>query len=205
MSVSSLRCSILLGAAVLSLLGACAGPAASARATTPRSRPEDRGDRDAAVVHFGERAWAALRAGAPERLLYDDLDLRELLDTAGATRLSARRLAAGPRLGVTVDLEALLGSAEYAGICLQGARDEEPGGVLGLRRGGWVFDRALLIGRRPGGRRIATWIEGTFLFTDAGFGALDLERVETPRWEHSDLEIAPCDVAVRNDLPEAAR
>lgn len=188
------------------LMAACAGPAASsARPTTPRTRPQDRSDRDAALVRFGERAWAALRAGAPERLLYDDLDLRQLLDTAGATRLSARRLAAGPRLGVTVDLEALLESADYAGICLQGARDEEAGGVLGLRGDGWVFDRALLIGRRPGGRRIATWIEGTFLFTDAGFGALDLERVETPRWEHSDLEIAPCDVAIRSDLPEAAR
>ncbi len=43
------------------------------------------------------------------------------------------------------------------------------------------------------------------MFSDAGFGALDLERVETPRWEHSDLELAPCDMAIRNDLPEAAR
>lgn len=154
---------------------------------------------------FGRRAWAALREGEPERLLYDDLDLRALLDTAGATRLSARRITLTQRLGSTADFPALLASAEYAGICLQGARDEEPGGVLGLRTEAWIFDRALVIGRRPGGRRIASWVEGTFVFTDSGFGALDLERVEAPRWEHSDLELAPCDLAIRNDLPENAR
>lgn len=192
-------------AAIVLLAGACGGPTVETRPTTPRPPPAEREARDAAIVRFGERAWAALSAGEPERLLYDDLDLRQLLDTAGATRLSARRLGAGPRLGLMIDLPTLLENAEYAGICLQGAREEPAGGVLGLRDDGWVFDRALVIGRRPSGRRIASWLEGTFVFTDTGFGALDLERVETPRWEHSDLEIAPCDHAVRNDLPEAAR
>jgi hypothetical protein len=77
--------------------------------------------------------------------------------------------------------------------------------VLGLQADGWIFDRFLLIGRRPSGRRIAAWVEGVFVYTDAGFTALDLERVEEPRWEHSDLEIAPCDLSIRNDLPERAR
>lgn len=187
-------------------LAGCGGSAAPAHPTTPRAPPAERQARDAAIARFGERAWAALLAGAPERLLYDDLDLRRLLDASGATRLSARRLGAGTRIGgVSADLPAMLRSAEYAGICVQGAREEPAGGVLGLRENGWVFDRALVIGRRPGGRRIASWLEGTFLFTDAGFGALEIERVEAPRWEHSDLELAPCDLAVRRDLPERAR
>ncbi len=201
-----LRCAIAFTACALAAcaLPSCGGGAAT-RPTTVRPTPTDREVRDRAIAAFGERAWSAMLAGAPERLLYDDLDLRVLLDASVATRLSARRLTLGQRVSPSSDTPALLESAEYAGICLQGARDEPAGGVLGLRGEGWVFDRALVIGTRPGGRRIAAWIEGTFLFTDAGIGALDLERVEEPRWEHSDLELAPCDLAVRHDLPESAR
>jgi hypothetical protein len=83
------------------------------------------------------------------------------------------------------------------------ARAKSPAAVWWASR--WTIERVLVIGIRPGGRRIAAWIEGTFVYTDAGIGALDLERVEQPRWEHSDLELAPCDFAIRNDLPEHAR
>lgn len=186
-------------------LAACASSAPVTRPTTAVTAPVARSEREQAIVAFGQRAWEALRAGAPSRLLYDDLDLRELMEPAGATRFSARRASLGTRVGSTVDFESLLAEAQYAGICLQGAREEDAGTVLGLRARGWVFDRALIIGRRSGGRRIAAWIEGTFVFTDAGFGALDIERVEAPRWEHSDLELAPCDMAIRDDLPEGAR
>lgn len=190
---------------IIALVAGCGGAAVEARPTTTLAPPAERAARDRAMDELGRRAWSALAAGAPERLLFDDLDLRSLLDTAAATRLSARRATLSQRIGETTDFTTLLSSAEYAGICLQGARAEPPGGVLGLRNEAWIFDRALVIGRRPSGRRIASWIEGTFVLTDAGFGALDLERVETPRWEHSDLELAPCDLAVRNDLPERAR
>lgn len=183
-------------------LVACGGGGAPlSRPTTALAAPDAREDRNAAIDAFGQRAWGALVSRAPSRLLYDELDLRELLDAAGATRFSARR-GSSVRIGGGV---VALDSARYAGICLQGAREEPANGVLGLRSRGWVFDRALVIGTRPGGRRVAAWLEGVFVFTDAGFGALDLERVEEPRWEHSDLELAPCDLAVRNDLPEAAR
>jgi hypothetical protein len=185
--------------AVATLVLACGG--ASTRATVPLPAPDSRAARDTAIEAFGRRAWAALAEGRPGRLLYDDVELRALLDPAGATRFSARRLSLGSRVGATGELSARLASAEYAGICLQGARVEDAGGVLGLERPAWVFDRALVIGRRPGGQRIASWIEGSFVLSDAGFGALDLERVEAPRWEHSDLEIAPCDHAVRDDQP----
>ena len=102
------------------------------------------------------------------------------------------------------NLRSLLATAEYAGICLQGAREAPADGPLGLEMPGWVFDRFLLIGLRVPGQRLATWLEGVFLYTDAGFFALDLERVEEPRWEHSDLEIAPCDLSIRGDLPAIA-
>lgn len=148
---------------------------------------------------LGERAWQAMLASEPQRLLLDDLDLRRVLQPASATRFTARRASMERRLGPLEDLAPMFSRAEYTGLCLQGARAEPAASVLGLRDDGWIFERMLLIGRQPGGRRVAAWIEGTFVLTDTGFQALDLERVERPRWEHSDLEIAPCDLSVRAD------
>jgi hypothetical protein len=188
------------------LAAACGAASTTAtRPTTCLRAPGDTAIRRRAIDDFGRRAWDAMRAGEPQRLLFDELDLRALLDTAGSTRITAHRLSLTARLGSTADFPTLLASAEYAGVCLQGAREESGGGVVGLAHDGWTIDRVLVIGIRPGGRRIAAWIEGTFVYTDAGIGALDLERVEQPRWEHSDLELAPCDFAIRNDLPEHAR
>lgn len=145
-------------------------------------------------------------AGRPTDLLYGDGDLEVLLADDAMARVAARRLALPDRLGIEpVRLSHPLESAEYAGICLQGARAEPPGGPLRLLSEAWVVDRVLVIGRRPTGRRIAAWLEGVFVYSDTGFAAIDLERVEEPRWEHSDLEIAPCDLSIRNDLPEIAR
>ena len=52
------------------------------------------------------------------------------------------------------------------------------------------------ISARLGGRRVASWVEGAFVYTREGFRALDLTRVEVPRWEHADLELAACDMEV---------
>lgn len=200
------RLRLVVCGALLALL-ACGGGAVlpERRPTTPLPLPDDREARSAAIDTFGRRAWQALAAGEPTRMLVDELVLRTLLDRTGASRLSALRPAIERRIGDRTDAIPLLANASYSGICLQGAREEPRGGVLGLRATAWVFDRALVIGTRADGRRIAAWLEGTFVFTDAGFEALDLERVEQPRWEHSDLELAPCDLAIRNDLPERAR
>ena len=89
--------------------------------------------------------------------------------------------------------------ARYGGVCLQDARVERSGPPFGLRESGWVFDRALVVGvtsEGPEGRRVAAWVEGTFVYTTEGFGAISIVRVERPRWEHSDLELAPCDMEV---------
>ncbi|MBX3272510.1 MAG: hypothetical protein KF729_19785 [Sandaracinaceae bacterium] len=190
-----------------SLAAGCGGAEAVRRPTTPSVIPEAAAERQRAVDAFGEHAWGALSAGTPSSLLFADRDLEVLLQGAALQRFAARRLAPGGRDGGIEPgrLRAALASATYAGICVQGARSEEAAGLLGLVADGWVFDRLLLIGRQPSGRRIAAWIEGTFVYSDAGFGALALERIEEPRWEHTDLEIAPCDVAIRNDLPAIAR
>ena len=147
-----------------------------------------------------------MASGHPTRLLIHDSALPLLLDRPGVQRIAAHRLALADRLAVAPErLSGPLASATYAGICLQGARSVGVGDPPGLAQPGWVFDRVLIIGRRSSGQRVAAWLEGVFLYTDVGFGAIDLERVEEPRWEHSDLEIAPCDLAIREDLPEIAR
>ncbi|MFK7991441.1 MAG: hypothetical protein AB8I08_35825 [Sandaracinaceae bacterium] len=193
---------------VLSCLavGGCAGASqegVQGDATSPSRcspAPVEAAARRATIDDVGRRAWAAMLASEPQQLLLDDLDLHTLLDSGSATRFAARRGSLERRLGPLEDLSPMLSRAEYAGLCLQGARDEPASGVLGLTQSGWIFERLLLIGQQPGGRRVAAWIEGTFVLTDQGFYALDLERVEQPRWEHSDLEIAPCDLSIRGDL-----
>lgn len=148
------------------------------------------------MSELGRRLYDLLRRGEPERLLVGDAALGRLVDEGSATQLRALRAGTGARLQVDPARFRILGSARYAGVCLQGARQEPAGGPLGLRADGWVFERVLVVGSQPGGRRVASWIEGAFLFTDAGFGALALTRVEPPRWEHSDLELASCDMEV---------
>lgn len=201
--------SAFLTAPLIVLLAACGGTQAGGGETAGPTRcvslPDDEGARHDAVDALGHRVWAAMSEASPEDLLYDDLALRILLSPTAATRFAARRISFSERIGSSANFASLISNAAYAGVCLQGARSEEAGGVLGLEEDGWVFDRLLLIGRRQDGQRLAAWIEGLFLYSDAGFFALDLERVEEPRWEHSDLEIAPCDLAIRNDLPQIAR
>ncbi|MDQ3037815.1 MAG: hypothetical protein M3Y87_35805 [Myxococcota bacterium] len=187
-------CSLLL--ACLSVSGTACGGSRARSATTPLPMPADVASRHAAMDAFGRRLHAALAAGRPIDVLLGDDELRVLLAGSAATRVAAHRAAIGMRVGDdTARLTLALEGTEYLGVCLQDARDEPDGATLGLRAPGWVFGRVLVAARRPGGHRIALWIDGVFVFTDAGFGALDLERIEAPRPRHSDLELAPCDMA----------
>jgi hypothetical protein len=145
---------------------------------------------------FGRALYAAMAQGHPEAVMFDDAALRAVLLPEAAGRVTSLRLVAGPALRLAADARALLQSATYAGLCVQQGRAEPAGGALGLRAPGFVFERALVIGREPGGGPVASWVEGKFLNTDAGFGALSLERVEPPRRDHSDLELAECEMRV---------
>lgn len=182
--------------ALILVLAACGGGAQAVAAAPRHARPApiDTEDRRAAMDAIGRKLYASLSDGRPEQVLFDDEALRSLLETPAATRASALRPGVSARLAVRPEAFRPMREAQFSGICLQNARVEDAAGPLGLRSQGWVFDRALVIGTQPGGRRIASWVEGTFLFTDAGFGAIDLWRVEEPRWEHADLELAPCDM-----------
>lgn len=189
-------------AVVAWLLGGCAH-GAPAVPREPRAVPDDDAARHRALAEGGLRFYRALAAGHPRELLFGDLALRRLLEPQMATRMAARRLGLEQRLAVEPGEFARFREARYGGICVQGARVAEAGGTLGLREPGWVFDRALLMGERPGGERVASWVEGIFVYTNAGFGAIVLTRVETPRWKHTDLRLAPCDmeVGIHGPLP----
>jgi hypothetical protein len=174
---------------------ACAASGAP-RPTTARPLPDRTAEAERELDAFGHELYAALASGAPSRIVIDDATLRALLLPEAASRVAAQRLAPPIAIAVRDDDRALLRSARYAGLCIQEGRAEPRAGAVGLRHPGFVFDRALLVGRDAGGGAIASWIEGRFVHTDAGFAALSLERVEPPRRDHADLELAECELRV---------
>jgi hypothetical protein len=186
------RSALLAGLLTASIVG-CAGAASP----LPRSMPDDSGQRDALVAELGRAAWTALADGDPLRLLAGEDILSLLLEPHAVARLLDRRPGLRARLGEVVHrIPAQLASATYLGVCALDARDEGPGGPLGLRGATWTLRRILVAGRIAGtSRRIASWIDGHFAFDGTRLVALELEAIEAPRWEHSDLELARCDVS----------
>lgn len=171
-------------------VAACGGGAAG---LTPTPLPVEESAREPILFEVGRRLHA-LYAGAPEdRVLVDRAHLDAVLDPVAAAR--ARRTPPVPGWAPDGVDRRLLGDADYLGVCVQGLRAETAGGPIGLREDGWVFDRALVVGRQPGNRRVAAWVEGIFVHTERGFRAIALRRLEHPRWEHADLDLAPCDMA----------
>ncbi len=179
------------------LLTAWTAGCAGAGSPRPRSMPDDSTRRDALVAELGRSAWAALSEGDPLRLLADEELLSALLEPAAVARLLDRRPGLRARLGEVVHrIPAQLTSATYLGVCALDARNEGPGGPLGLRTSTWTLGRVLVAGRLAAtSRRIASWIDGHFAFDGTRLVALELEAIEAPRWEHSDLELARCDVS----------
>ncbi|MCB9600157.1 MAG: hypothetical protein H6721_01780 [Sandaracinus sp.] len=189
-------------APILLLLAACGGPSAerAGASTLPRAMPAEASEREAVLAELGRRLYAHLAEGNPTAILFEDGALRDLLEPDAAERARAVRVAP---LHVHPERLALLREAEPASLCIQGGAEAQRGDPpFALKGAAWVFERALVSGRRPGGQRVALWIEGTFVLTDGGFGAIALRRVEDPRWEHSDLELATCDVRVEFGTPQ---
>lgn len=156
--------------------------------------PSEESERHAVLAELGRRLYVHLAEGEPRAVLFDDSALATLLEPEAATRARAVRVAP---LHVHPDRLALLREAEPASLCIQGGAQAQRGDPpFALKGAAWIFERALVSGRRPGGQRVALWVEGTFVLSDAGFGAIALRRVEDPRWEHSDLDLATCDVRV---------
>lgn len=154
------------------------------------------GERHELIGEFGRRAYGLARVGSVAPLLLDDLQLRALLHPEAATRVAVLRHNHRRAWSLSALERQLLANSEFIGVCVQGLRVEPAAGVLGLTADGWVFDRMLLVGSHGVGGHVALWVEGIFLRTDAGLRALTLERVESPRREHADLELALCDLRV---------
>lgn len=178
----------------LLLLAACAGSPASPQVTRALALPEAGDARKQLLAESGRRIYAELRAGTPQRLLLDDLGMSRVLDSAAASSNAVLR-ARGVDAPRPDELRAAFAKTSYGGACFDRARPAVPAGELGLRQPGFVFDRVLIAGIEGGGTRVAAWLEGTFLATDAGVYALLLSRVEAPRRDHADLVIQQCDLA----------
>lgn len=184
----------------LTLLACTAnGPPGAAGATTPLEAPADAAARTRAAHVLGRRLHHALCAGDVEGLVFDDPTIRRLLTPEAAARASLRRLNFGRELSLPAVSRRLLRGAPYRGVCLQDTRHEPAGAGTGLRAPGWVVGRVLVVGQESGGARVAAWVEGAFVYTDASFGAAFIERVEAPRRDHADLQIATCDLRVGLD------
>ncbi len=183
-------------AIVLVLAAGCGGASVSSETPEPqrpRMAPLSASERSRELLRFAEHAFTTLQSSDPVALVFDDIALRRLLTAPSATRASALRNGMPRHDGrVALGFELLRGT-RFAGACFQGVRDEPAGTLIGLRQTGWIFERMLLVGQEPTGR-VALWVEGEFLWTDVGFGALAIHGVEQPRRGHADLELAVCDV-----------
>ncbi len=175
---------------VLVVLGGCAGSPLLPAVV------DDEVVRDAALDALGRRLFRAAKEGRFTALLVDGEALDGLLDPAAADRvrhhrpLLARQFSGARRRGRHWR------DARYAGLCIAHGETEQPGGPSGLIAPGFVVQRALLIGQREDGDRVAAWIDGTFVLTAEGLVAVEIRQVEAPRWEHSDLELGRCEIAV---------
>jgi hypothetical protein len=173
-------------------LAACAAQQSSATLGA-RQLSSDATQTRSELEQFGHRLYDALSGGRIDGFALDEGALRSVLLPAAAQRALARR-AQSPSFRLAPDDRALLGAARYAGICVQQGRVEPEAGVIGLRHAGFLFERALVIGREPGGGAVASWVEGRFVHTSSGFEALDFDRVEPPRRDHADLDLAVCEL-----------
>jgi hypothetical protein len=182
-------------------LGACAGTPRTASRSLPL--PEVPTERARVLDDLGRRAFVALARRLPHALMLDDLGLRALLGPDAANQAAALRASTALGMRVPAETAVALAHARYQGVCLQGARLLPAGPPIGLRSDGFVFDRALVVATEPDGGRVAAWVEGTFVLTDLGFYAVTLQRLETPRRDHADLDLAPCDleIGVRSPRP----
>lgn len=186
--------------ALLALIG-CGG-ANSSRLPSAAPLPAEHAARERVLQSFGAQLFAALSKGAPRQILFDEEALRVLLEPNAAERAVSLRHNLAATLAAELGDGGLFFGTKYQALCIQRARPEAAGGPLGLRQPGWVFDRVLVVAEEPGGGRVAAWVEGVFLHTDQGLGAIDLSRLEAPRRDHADLELATCDLVAGAWAPQ---
>ena len=173
------------------------GPGASACAgrlqATPQTMPRDAGVRRDSLRMLGQSLFEGLRAGTLEQSFASMRELDAIVAPEARMRLESERASSMQRAASLALFRNDWHAASYAGFCAQGARDEQAHASLGLTQPGWVLERILVVAR-TGALSSASWLEGDFVYTAQGWKALNVRRVEAPRRQHADLELAPCDV-----------
>jgi hypothetical protein len=188
-----------MGVALAVVLVACGGgqePADPAPPPGPAPMPTSPEARHAVLRELAQDLFDATVAADADRLLVPVDELALILDPDGVQRISALRMAIHARVELDPARHGAFGNTELYGLCVLGARDEPAHSPIGLQSEGWILERALIVGERAGGQRLGAWFEGTFVYAGGRFRAIDLRRVEDPRWEHSDLELVTCDMQV---------
>jgi hypothetical protein len=176
-------------AAVLTCLLAGCAHRAPPRLRTP---PNDHVAWRSSLNTFAARLFGALRDSQLEPVLVSYADLDAFLTPSARIRVEHERSGHRPSL-LEAAASRAWARASYVGFCIQGAHSEPAKHSYGLLADAWIVDRVLVVARR-GRSRTASWVEGTFLYTDQGWKALSVSRIEPPRSHHTDLEVAPCDV-----------
>ena len=175
----------------LSLAGCGAGATAAHLHDVAPAWPDSAESRVVDARELGRELFVRLQSGQETQLLLTDAELEELLEPEALTQARRRR---GLVASSSAEARQAWRNTTFHGICLQGVRQEPPGTAVGLRAEAGVVERVLVVGRRPDRARLATWVEGLLVRTPRGLRAIAFFPIEPPRWEHSDLEIASCDV-----------
>jgi hypothetical protein len=166
--------------------------ACGARPVQPRIPPNDTSVWRDSLDDLAAALFAALRAGRLEPVLVRRSELDRLLTLDGQMIVAREREEQALSLSLAGAARAW-STSTYQGFCAQEAHAERGGSAYGLRDDAWVVQRLLVVARRGRGRT-AAWVEGRFFYSDRGWLALSVGRIEPPRSYHTDLEVAPCDV-----------
>jgi len=180
-------------------LAACGGgqtTVENAAPPGPAPIPTSPDERRAALTELAGELFTAMAEADADRLLVPIDELTPILEPDAVQRIEALRMAITARVELDPARHGVFGETELWGLCALGARNEPASGPIGLSAEGWVIERAMIVGKRADGRRLGAWFEGTFVYAGGQLRAIDLRRVEDPRWEHSDLELVTCDMQI---------
>ncbi len=185
------------------------------RPAAPPGSGVDRGRLDAhwaraaleqASIEFGS-AFARDGAEAMLRLRLRPEDVRAVYTENAQQRIARISTGISPSPGERRwQMFRVLADAPIVGFCARGARVAEPNGPEGLRARGVVVDRLLIVGGERDGLWGA-WIEG-LLLTNEGWRLLPTvpfeRQVETPRRDHTDVQLWDCDLGRRPEVASSA-
>jgi len=172
-----------------------AGCGGSRAPIAPLAMPLDSDTRRSSLGELGRTLFEGLRDGTPNNCFASASELEALIVPEVRFRLERERAESLERVSAARVFRRDWAQARFVGFCAQGAREELAQQSLGLVSGGWVLERILVVADLGEGRpRSAAWLEGGFVYTAQGWKALNIRRIEAPRVQHADLELAPCDV-----------